>query len=159
MEEEKDKQGTGLGVGALVTAIIAFLMAVVPCVGVIAFLPAVIALVLAIVGLSRTRSNQGVLIGGLAVAIIALMISVSQIVVIGKVANHSDNWAGEIEKVIKDVTSDIEKEFGDNEVTIRVDSGEETVEIKATTRKNELENKLDELEGTVDTVKPPEPEK
>jgi len=159
MEEEKDKQGTGLGVGALVTAIIAFLIAVVPCVGVIAFLPAVIALVLAIVGLSRTRSNQGVLIGGLAVAIIALMISVSQIVVIGKVANHSDNWAGEIEKVIKDVTSDIEKEFGDNEVTIRVDSGEETVEIKATTRKNELENKLDELEGTVDTVKPPEPEK
>ena len=159
MEEEKDKQGTGLGVGALVTAIIAFLMAVVPCVGVIAFLPAVIALVLAIVGLSRTRSNQGVLIGGLAVSIIALMISVSQIVVIGKVANHSDNWAGEIEKVIKDVTSDIEKEFGDNEVTIRVDSGEETVEIKATTRKNELENKLDELEGTVDTVKPPEPEK
>ncbi len=158
MEEEKDKQGTGLGVGALVTAIIAFLMAVVPCVGVIAFLPAVIALVLAIVGLSRTRNNQGVLIGGLAVAIIALMISVSQIVVIGKVANHSDNWADEIEKVIKDVTSDIEKEFGDNEVTIRVDSGEETVEIKATTRKNELENKLDELEGTVDTVKP-EPEK
>lgn len=159
MEEEKDKQGTGLGVGALVTAIIAFLLAVVPCVGVIAFLPAVIALVLAIVGLSRTRNNQGVLIGGLAVAIIALMISVSQIVVIGKVANHSDNWADEIESVIKDVTSDIEKEFGDNEVTIRVDSGEETVEIKATTRKNELENKLDELEGTVDTVKPPETEK
>ena len=159
MEEEKDKQGTGLGVGALVTAIIAFLLAVVPCVGVIAILPAVIALVLAIVGLSRTRDNQGVLIGGLAVAVIALMISVSQIVVIGKVANHSDNWAGEIEKVIKDVTSDIEKEFGDNEVTIRVDSGEETVEIKATTRKNELENKLDELEGTVDTVKPAEPEK
>ncbi|MCU0410658.1 MAG: hypothetical protein MUC70_05105 [Bacteroidales bacterium] len=159
MEEEKDKQGTGLGVGALVTAIIAFLLAVVPCVGVIALLPAVIALVLAIVGLSRTRSNQGVLIGGLAVAVIALMISVSQIVVIGKVANHSDNWASEIEKVIKDVTSDIEKEFGDNEVTIRVDSGEETVEIKATTRKNELENKLDELEGTVDTVKPAEPEK
>ncbi|MCU0366443.1 MAG: hypothetical protein MUC30_04405 [Bacteroidales bacterium] len=159
MEEEKDKQGTGLGVGALVTAIIAFLLAVVPCVGVIAILPAVIALVLAIVGLSRTRNNQGVLIGGLAVAVIALMISVSQIVVIGKVANHSDNWASEIEKVIKDVTSDIEKEFGDNEVTIRVDSGEETVEIKATTRKNELENKLDELEGTVDTVKPAEPEK
>ncbi|MCU0377232.1 MAG: hypothetical protein MUC78_03145 [Bacteroidales bacterium] len=158
MEEETNKQGTGLGVGALVTAIIAFLLAVVPCVGMIAILPAVIALVLAIVGLSRSRNNQGILIGGLAVAVIALMISVSQIVVISKVANHSDNWAGEIEKVIQDVTSDIEREFGDNEVTIRVDSGEETVEIKATTRKNELENKLDELEGKVDTVKP-EPEK
>lgn len=158
MEEETNKQGTGLGVGALVTAIIAFLLAVVPCVGMVALLPAVIALVLAIVGLSRSRNNQGILIGGLAVAVIALMISVSQIVVISKVANHTDNWAGEIEKVIQDVTEDIEREFGDNEVTIRVDSGEETVEIKATTRKNELENKLDELEGKVDTVKP-EPEK
>lgn len=154
MEEETNKQGSGLGVGALVTAIIAFLLAVVPCVGMIALLPAIVALVLAIVGLSRSRSNQGILIGGLAVAVIALMISVSQIVVISKVADHSDSWAGDIEKVIQDVTSDIEREFGDNEVTIRVDSGEETVEIKATTRKTELENKLDELEGTVDTVKP-----
>ena len=67
--------------------------------------------------------------------------------------NKSDDWATEIEKVVKDVTDDIEKEFGDKEVTIRVDDGEETVEIKASVTKNDLENKLDELEGTVDTVK------
>jgi hypothetical protein len=159
MEEEINKQGTGLGVGALVTAIIAFLLAVVPCVGTIAVLPAVIAIVLAIVGLTRSNNNHGMLIGGLVVSIIALMISVSQLFVIGKIADHSGNWATDIESVIKDVTSDIEKEFGNNEVTIRIDSGEETVEINATTRKKDLENKLDALEDTVaDTVKT-EPEK
>ena len=67
MEEEKTNRQSGVGVAALVTGIIAFLMAVVPCVGIIAFMPAVIAMVLAIVGLSRPRSNQGILIGGLVV--------------------------------------------------------------------------------------------
>ena len=56
MEEEKSSKQSGVGVGTLVTAIIAFLLAVVPCLGLIAVIPAVIAIVLAIVGLSRTKS-------------------------------------------------------------------------------------------------------
>lgn len=157
MEEEKNSQGSGLGVGALVTAIIAFLLAVVPCVGIIAIVPAAIAIVLAIVGLSRSNGNQGMLVGGLVVAIIALMISVSQSVVIGKVAEKSGSWATDIESVIKDVTDDIEKEFGDNDVTIRINHDDESVEIKASTGKGNLENKLEELEGEPDSV-PPTPE-
>ena len=127
-----------------------------PCVGIIAIIPAVIAIVLAIVGLSRTRSNQGMLIGGLVVALIALMISVSQIFVIGKIATTNQATGPRILKRWSRMSPiDIEKEFGDKEVTIHVNNGDETVEIKATTRKNDLENKLDELEGTVDTVKQP----
>jgi hypothetical protein len=158
MEEEKSSQQSGVGVGALVTAIIAFLLAVVPCLGLIAVVPAVIAIILAVVGLSRPNNNQGMLVGGLVVAIIALMISVSQSFVIGKIANKSGTWATEVEKVVKDVTSDLEKEFGNNEVTIRINNNDETVEIKASAKKSQLENKLDELEGTTDTVKK-EPEK
>ncbi len=154
MEEIKSSnQQSGVGVGALVTAIIAFLIAVVPCLGLIAVIPAVIAIVLAVIGLSRSRSNQGMLVGGLVVAIIALMISVSQSFVIGKIANKSGSWATDIESVIKDVTDDIEKEFGDNEVTIRINNNDETVEIKASTKRDELKDRLDELEGTADTVK------
>jgi BMFP domain-containing protein YqiC len=156
MEEEKNKQQSGVGIGALVTGIIAFLMAVIPCVGIIAIVPAVIAIVLAIVGLSRSSNSQGILIGGLVVGIIALMISVSQSFVLGKIADKtkSGNWGTDIEKAIKDVTNDIEKEFGDKEITIRVHDGEDSVEIKASTQNDDLENKLEELEGTaVDTVK------
>jgi len=147
MEEEKNNQGTGLGVGALVTGIIAFLLAVVPCVGLIAVIPAVIAIVLAIIGLSRSRNNQGMLIGGLVVALIALMISVSQGFIIQKVADKSGNWATDIEQAVKDITDDIENEFGDNEVTIRIRHDEDSIDINASTRRGDLEDKLNELEG------------
>ena len=160
MEEEKKNQQSGVGVGALVTAIIAFLLAVVPCLGLIAIIPAVIAIVLAIIGLSRPNSVQGMLIGGLVVAIIALMISLSQSFVIGKIANKSGDWGNEIEKVIKDVTDDLEKEFGDKQITIKVDDGDESVEIKASTGNDEMKNKLEELEGTTpDTTMKTQPEK
>jgi hypothetical protein len=164
MEEEKKNQQSGVGVGALVTAIIAFLLAVVPCLGLVAIVPAVIAIVLAIVGLSRPNNAQGMLVGGLVVAIVALMISFSQGFVIGKIANKSDNWGNNIEKVVKEVTDDLEKEFGDKQVTIRVNDGDKTVEINATKENKELQNKLEELEGSPDTVKtqpekPSEPQK
>ncbi|MDM8003497.1 MAG: UbiA family prenyltransferase [Bacteroidota bacterium] len=153
MEEEKTGKQSGVGVGALVTAIIAFLLAVIPCIGLVAVIPAVIAIVLAIIGLSRPQSNQGMLVGGLVVGIIALMISVSQSFVLGKIANKSGSWATDIEKVIKDVTDDLEKEFGDNEVTIRINSNNDSVEIKASTKRGDLEDRLQELEGAVDTLK------
>ncbi len=137
-----------MGVGALVTGIIAFLLAVVPCIGIIAVIPAIIAIVLAIIGLSRPGTNQGMLIGGLVVAVIALMISLSQSVIIGKIADKSGGWATDIEKAVRDITDDIEKEFGSNEITIRVDKDDESVEIKASTRRDDLKNKLEELEET-----------
>jgi hypothetical protein len=158
MEEEQKNQQSGVGVGALVTAIIAFLLAVVPCLGLIAIIPAVIAIVLAIVGLSRPNNAQGMLVGGLVVAIIALMISLSQSFVIGKIANKSSDWGTEIEKAVRNVTDDLEKEFGDKHITIKVENGDETVEIKASKGDEKLKSKLDELEGVSDTVKA-EPEK
>ena len=156
MEEEKSagqSSGTGMGVGALVTAIIAFLLAVIPCVGLVAVIPAVIAIVLAIIGLSRPQVNQGMLVGGLVVGIIALMISASQIFVLGKIAEKSGSWATNIEKVIRNVADDIEDEFGDQEVTIKINKDDETVEIKSSGKRGDLEERLEELEGAVDTLK------
>lgn len=153
MEEEKTRNQSGLGVGALVLAIIAFLISVVPCIGITAWVPAAVAIVLAIVGLARPKNNQGMLVGGLVVAIIALMISVSQIFVIGKIANKSGNWPTNIEKVINEVKSDLEKEFGDSDVTIRINSDDDTIEIKASSKRNELKDRLEELEGDTDTIK------
>jgi|GEM_PF-219595 len=183
MEEEKSagqSSGTGMGVGALVTAIIAFLLAVIPCVGLVAVIPAVIAIVLAIIGLSRPQVNQGMLVGGLVVGIIALMISASQIFVLGKIAEKSGSWATNIEKVIRNVADDIEDEFGDQEVTIKINKDDETirnvaddiedefgdqevtikinkddetVEIKSSGKRGDLEERLEELEGSVDTLK------
>ena len=154
MEEEKSaNQSSGMAVGALVTAIIAFLLAVIPCIGLVAVIPAVIAIVLAIIGLSRPQVNQGMLVGGLVVGIIALMISASQIFVLGKIADKSGSWATNIEKVIRNVADDLEDEFGDQEVTIKINKDDETVEIKTSGKRGDLEERLEEREGSVDTLK------
>ena len=71
MEEVKNNTGQNLGIAALITAIITFVLAVIPCVGLIAIIPGIIAIVLASVGLSQaTRNNspRGVLLAGLIIA-------------------------------------------------------------------------------------------
>jgi hypothetical protein len=153
MEEVTNKQGTGLCIGALVTGIIAFLMAVIPCIGIIAIIPAIIAIVLAIVGLSRASNNNGMLIGGLVIGIIALMISLSQTFIISKIADHSDSWANDIEKAVKEIGNDIGNEFDDNNVSIKINSNGDSVEIKASAHKSDLEKQLDDLESEKDTTK------
>lgn len=152
MEEEVKNQGSGLAVGALVTGIIAFLMAVIPCVGVIAVVPAIIAVVLGVVGLSRARGSNGMLIGGLVIGIIALMISVSQTFVISKMAKHSDNWGSQIEEAIKDISTDITDEFDGNNFSIKIKSEDDSVEIKGHSSRKDLEQKLDELESQTDSA-------
>ncbi len=92
MEEETNKSGQNLGIAALITAIITFVLAVIPCVGLIAIIPGIIAIVLASVGLSQAARNdspRGVIIAGLIIAIVASLISFSQIFVAGKIFRES----------------------------------------------------------------------
>ena len=53
MEDFKQSTGQNLGIAALITAIITFMLAVIPCVGILAIIPGIIAIVLASVGLSQ----------------------------------------------------------------------------------------------------------
>ena len=153
MEEVKNNQGNGFAVGALVTGIIAFLLAVIPCVGIIAIVPAIIAVILGIVGLSRANNSNGMLVGGLVIGIIALMISLSQTFVISKVAKHSDKWSTDIGSAIEEITTDITDEFGDKDVSIKISSEGDSVEIKAHSSRTDLEKQLDELESGDDSAK------
>jgi len=92
MEDVKNNTGQNMGIAALITAIIAFVIAVIPCVGLIAIIPGIIAIVLASVGLSQAARNnapRGVLFAGLIIAIIASMISFSQVFVAGKFAKSA----------------------------------------------------------------------
>ena len=152
MEEVNNNRGNGLAVGALVTGIIAFLMAVIPCVGVIAIIPAAIAIVLGIVGLSRAHDNNGMLVGGLVVGIIAVMISVSQIFVFSKIADHSDSWASEFERTMQEIRTDIKDDVDGGDVSIKISSKGDSLEINAKASGKDLEKQLDELESDTDSV-------
>jgi phosphate/sulfate permease len=152
MEEVKSNSGQNLGIAALITAIITFVLAVIPCVGMIAIIPGIVAIVLASVGLSQaTRQNspKGILIAGLIIGIIAVMISFSQFFVAGRIAKHADKWPGEINSVINDVKDNVLKDLQDANVSIKIESNGDTVRIntKTSTNKKDLEQTLEDLES------------
>jgi hypothetical protein len=150
MEEVKNNTGQSLGIAALVTAIITFVLAVIPCVGLIAIIPGIIAIVLASVGMSqasRNNSPRGVLIAGLIIAIIASLISISQVFVAGKIAKSAEKWPNEIQNIINDVQDNVIKDLEDANVSIKVESNGDKVEINTNPNKKEQEQKLEELEG------------
>lgn len=156
MEEEvTNKTGQNLGIAALITAIITFVFAVIPCVGLMAIIPGIIAIVLASVGLSqaaRTDSPRGILIAGLIIGIVATMISFSQVFVAGKIAQKADKWPGVIEDVVNDIQKDILKDLEDANISIKIENGDETVEISTSVKKKELVETLEELEGEEDSA-------
>jgi membrane-bound ClpP family serine protease len=154
MTEEVKKNSQGLGIIALVAAILAFVMAIIPCVGVIAVVPGIIAIVLPLIGLpqaNRDNSPRGMLVSGLVIGIIATFISLTQIMVVTKVAEHSGDWPNQIEDLINDIEDKITAEFGDTDFSIRVENGDETVVIDGTVNTNndrviEQLEKLEKLE-------------
>jgi hypothetical protein len=150
MEDVKNNKGTNLGIAALITAIITFVLAVIPCVGLIAIIPGIIAIDLASVGLSQASRNsapRGVLVAGLIIAIVASLISVSQVFVAGKIAQHADKWPGDIQNIINDVQDNVIKDLEDANISIKVESNGEKVEINTSSNKKDMEQKLEDLEG------------
>ncbi len=160
MEEEvKNNTGQNLGIAALITAIITFVLAVIPCVGLMAIIPGIIAIVLASVGLShaaRTDSPRGVLVAALIIGIVASLISFSQVFVAGKIAEKADKWPDRIEEIVTDVQDKILEDLEDANVSIKIESGDEKIEINTSAKKKDLVEKLEELEGedtsVVDTL-------
>ena len=128
MEDVKNKTGQNLGIAALITAIITFVLAVIPCVGMIAIIPGIIAIVLASVGLSqaaRNNSPRGILVAGLIIGIIASLISVSQVFVASKDCKNSGKWPGDIQNIINDVQDNVIKDLEDANISIKVESNGE----------------------------------
>ncbi len=146
MEEEKKNSGQTLGIAALITAIITFVIAVIPCVGLVAIIPGIIAVVLASVGLSQASRNdspRGVLIAGLVIGIVASAISLSQYLVAGKLV---DKWPKNIENIVEEVQKNVVKELEDASVSIKVENGDDKVEINVDQGKKDKEQTLEELE-------------
>lgn len=148
MEEFRNNSGNTLGIVALIAAVITFMLAVVPCVGIIAIIPGIIAIVVASIGLSQAeRRNQprGMLVAGLIIGIIASIISFSQIFIIGKIADKSDRWPSEIRNIIDDVRGDVLKDLEDSDISVKIESNGDKIEISA--NKKDKEKQLEELES------------
>ncbi|MBG0860188.1 MAG: DUF4190 domain-containing protein [Bacteroidales bacterium] len=138
-----------LGIAALITAVITFVLAVIPCIGIIAVIPGIIAIVLASIALSQAASNnspRGVPIAGLVIGVFAFLISFSQWFVAGRFARFADKWPNKIENIIQDVQENVIKELEDANVSIKIENGDEKIEITTDINKKDREQKLEDLE-------------
>ncbi len=152
--------GQSLGIAALITAIVTFVIAVIPCVGIIAMVPGIIAIVLASIGLSQASRNgspRGVLVAGLIIGSIATLISFSQIFVVGKIGNKfNKEWGGNIENVINDIQKNVLDELENANVSIKINNDGDSVEINSSAGKQNRHQELEELEkantGSNDTL-------
>ena len=158
MEEVRNSSNQTFGIIALIAAIITFVLAVVPCLGIIAIIPGIIAIVIASIGLShaaRRNEPRGLLLAGLIIGIVASIISFSQIFIAGKIADNADKWPDEIQNVIEDVRKNVLKDLEDADISIKIESNGDKIEINS--NKPEKEQLLEELEsGTQpeDSLKP-----
>lgn len=147
-QQTNTNAGQGLGIAGLVIGIISFVLAFIPCVGVIAVIPGILAVVLSAIGLSqaqKAKSPKGLMIGGLVVAVIALLISISQVIFGVFLAREGGNWGDRIESIIEEVETDLERDL-DKNFTITVETDDEAVRIERGDKEKELKN-LEELEG------------
>jgi uncharacterized membrane protein YgaE (UPF0421/DUF939 family) len=150
MEDVKNNTGQNLGIAALITAIVTFVLAVIPCIGLIAIIPGIIAIVLASVGLSQAARNdspRGLLIAGLIIGIVATLISFSQVFVAGKIAEGADEWQNKIEQIVTDVQDEVLQDLEDANVSIKIESGDDKIEINTSANKKDKVEELEELEG------------
>lgn len=149
MEENNRNSGQGLGVAALIMGIISFVVAFIPCVGLLAMFTSIIAIVLGAIGLSqasRDNSPKGLMFGGLIVGVIALFISIAQIVVLASLSDKAGFIEEKIEEIVDEIGEGVMNEFNEGDFKITIEDGDDKVEIKSSIRKNELIDKLEELE-------------
>jgi len=75
------------------------------------------------------------------------MISFSQIFVAGKIAQKANKWPNNIGNIINDVQDNVTKEIEDANVSIKVESNGNKVEINTNADKKDKEKTLEDLEG------------
>jgi len=141
MEKIKTNAGHGLGVAGLVLGILSLFMAFIPCVGVIAIGPGVIAIVLSIVGLVQANKDngaKGINIAALVISGLGTLIAcVWLFVFVGIASLDDDQIEGMVEDVIEEVVrgtsscnTDLQDELDKLEMQLDSFKIDETIHIQ-----------------------------
>jgi len=109
MERIQTNAGQSLGIAGLILGILAFLFAFIPCVGLLALIPGIIAIVLSSIGLSQARRHdgaKGLNIGALLVSIIGTCIALVWLFLfVGIASLDEEDIQHAIETIIEETTS------------------------------------------------------
>jgi hypothetical protein len=151
----KSNAGQNLGIAAVIIGIISFILAIIPCLGMFAIIPGIVAIILGAIGLSqavRGYSQTGLPIAGLIVALIACLISVSQVFITGELINKGleSGYKYGLKNRIDEIVSELENEgfsIRINKDGNRINIDENTVEIEIDEK---MQERLEALEGVTE---------
>ncbi len=156
MEENVKNTGHGMGVAALIIGILSVIVALIPCLGLMAFFTAIVGVVLGAIGISqasRAEAPKGMALGGLITGAVALLISIAQIVFFAGFSDRIGVFGDQLEEALEDVQKDVMRDFESGDFKITIEDGEDKIEIQGSSSKKDLLEKLEELEG-VETEEP-----
>lgn len=128
------KSSNTLSIAGLALSVLAFVIALIPCFGMIAFLPALLGLIFAIIGLAHAdnyRTPKSIAVVGIVMGATALLIAGVWTGIISSISEHADS---KIEKRVERIIDDIKKELKDTDIHIKIEenslSDEELARIK-----------------------------
>lgn len=130
MEEIKNPNaGQGLGIAGLVLGIIALIISFIPCLGMYAIAPGVIAIVLSAIGYSQANNanaKKGLIIAALVLSILGTAIAAWQFYIFRNAPAKIEQFGKEFQKAIEDELDDEDME--------------------------DLENAMEQLEGEIEDL-------
>jgi hypothetical protein len=107
MEENKTDAGQGLGIAGFVLGIVALIVAFIPCVGVLALIPGIIAITLSGIAYSQARKGngaKGLIIAALVISILGTAVAAIWPLAFASVAKSGFLLKKQIENAIEDET-------------------------------------------------------
>jgi flagellar motility protein MotE (MotC chaperone) len=134
----KTTEGQVMGIIGIVMGVISLIVAFIPCVGIVAFLPGGLAIIFSIISIVQaTKGNgaKGLGIASLVVSSLAILLAATWLIVfsgVSMIANEAINEPEKFEKLEKGIREAFESDFEEEISKPRIDS---------------LENKLRELES------------
>lgn len=110
-----------LSIAGLALSVLAFVIALIPCFGMIAFIPALLGLVFAIIGLAQSdkyRTPKSIAIVGIVMGTTALLIAGLWT---GIVSSYSDEAGYRLERKLDKILNNISEELKDTDVRIQIE--------------------------------------
>ncbi len=110
-----------LSIAGLALSVLAFVIALIPCFGMLAFIPALLGLIFAIIGLSQAdkhRTPKSIALVGIVMGSTALLIAGVWTGIISSFASHSEY---RLEQKVERIINNIGEEFRDTDVRIQIE--------------------------------------
>jgi len=147
--ETKTTAGQVMGIIGIVLGVVSLVLAFIPCIGIMAFIPGVLALtfsIISIVQASNGYGSKGLGIGALIVSLVSIVLAAAWLIIFSGTFAFADRAIRNSERIEilgKEFGKAFEKEFDKGDVRLKIvsDSLENSL--------RQLENELDSLDGYI----------